>query len=87
MRKRDFLTPIGITLGFIMLIVAISTRGGENAATFFDFSSILIVFGGMLASLLISFNKEQIKMTGKVMQEAFHQNDQRLPNLDRKSVV
>ncbi|TXL60554.1 flagellar motor protein MotP [Cerasibacillus terrae] len=81
MRKRDFLTPIGITLGFIMLIVAISTRGGENAATFFDFSSILIVFGGMLASLLISFNKEQIKMTGKVMQEAFHQNDQRLPNL------
>lgn len=81
MKKRDLLTPIGITLGFVMLFLAIATRGGENAATFVDVSSIFIVIGGLLASLLITFNKEQIKVTGKVMREAFHQNDQRLPEL------
>ena len=81
MRKSDFLTPIGITLGFVMLFLAIATRGGENAATFVDVSSIFIVIGGLLASLLITFNKEQIKVTGKVIREAFHQNDQRLPEL------
>lgn len=84
MRKRDILTPIGITLGFIMIMLAILSKGGsEGAASFLDVSSIFIVIGGLVASLMITFKMEQIKLTKKIMQEAFHKNDQRLPELIR----
>lgn len=82
MRKRDLLTPIGITLGFIMIVSAILQSGGpEEAISFLDFSSILIVIGGMVGSLLINFNMDQIKLTGKVLKESFTKNDRQLPEL------
>ncbi|WP_164217282.1 flagellar motor protein MotP [Virgibacillus sp. YIM 98842] len=82
MRKRDILTPIGITFGFIMIMLAIGSKGGsEGAAQFLDISSVFIVIGGLIASMLINFKMEQIKLTRKVMNEAFHKNDQRLPEL------
>lgn len=81
MKKRDILTPIGITLGFIMIMVAIISKGGDNAGSFMDISSIFIVIGGLAASLLINFKLDQIKLTGKILKEAFHQNDQGLPEL------
>jgi chemotaxis protein MotA len=82
MRKRDILTPIGITFGFIMIMLAIGSKGGsEGAAQFLDISSIFIVIGGLIASMLINFKMEQIKLTKKIMGEVFHKNDQRLPEL------
>ncbi|WP_373893092.1 flagellar motor protein MotP [Virgibacillus natechei] len=82
MRKRDILTPIGITLGFIMIMMAIMTKGGnEGAASFLDASSVFIVIGGLIASLLINFKMEQIKLTSKVLKEAFHTSNLRLPEL------
>lgn len=82
MRKRDILTPIGITFGFIMIMSAIITSGGrEGAASFLDVSSIFIVIGGLIASMLINFKMEEIKLTHKTLKEAFHKNDQQLPEL------
>ncbi|GAA0440376.1 MAG: flagellar motor protein MotP [Bacillota bacterium] len=82
MRKRDILTPIGITLGFIMIMLAIVSKSGTSGASIFmDISSIFIVIGGLVASMLINFKMEQIKLTRKVLSEAFHKNDQRLPEL------
>lgn len=81
MKKRDLLTPIGITLGFIMIMIAIISRGGDNAASFMDISSIFIVIGGLVASLLINFKMEHIRLTTKVIKEAFHKNDQRISEL------
>ncbi|MFZ3578242.1 flagellar motor protein MotP [Virgibacillus sp. DJP39] len=82
MRKRDILTPIGITLGFIMIMMAILASGGtEGFMSFLDVAAIFIVIGGLIASLLINFKMEQIKLTFKVMKEAFHQNDQRLTDI------
>lgn len=82
LRKRDILTPIGITLGFIMIMMAILTSGGtEGFISFLDVASIFIVIGGLIASLLINFKMDQIKLTFKVMKEAFNQNDQRLLEL------
>ncbi len=83
MRKRDLLTPIGITLGFVMIMLAIISKGGSNATSFFDISSIFIVIGGLIASLLINFKMEHIKMTNKVLKEAFRKHDQKLPELIR----
>ena len=82
MRKRDFLTPIGITLGFIMLMLAIMTNSGtEGVASFADIPSVFIVLGGLVASMLVTFKMDQIKLTGKIMKEAFHKNDMQLPEL------
>lgn len=82
MRKRDLLTPIGITLGFIMIMLAIlSNAGSDGITSFLDIASIFIVLGGLVGSLLINFKFEQLKLMGKVLKEAFHKTDQRLPDL------
>src|SRR5699024_6108898 len=82
MRKRDILTPIGITIGFIMIMMAIMSNGGaEGVKSFLDAASILIVIGGLIASLLINFKKEQIMLATRVIKESFYKNDQRLPEL------
>src|SRR5690625_819031 len=81
MKKRDLLTPIGITLGFIMIMLAIVAKCGENAASFMDISSIFIVIGGLVAFLLINFKMDHIKLTSKVLKEAFSKNDQKLSEL------
>lgn len=65
-----------------MIMMAILTSGGtEGFMSFLDIASIFIVIGGLIASLLINFKMDQIKLTLRVMKEAFTQNDQRLPEL------
>lgn len=82
MRKRDLLTPIGITLGFIMIMLAITAQEGtEGLARFVDISSIFIVLGGVIASLFINFKMEQMKTARVVLKEAFYKDNQRLPEL------
>lgn len=82
MKKRDILTPIGITLGFVMIAMAIVSNAGSSGLTaFFDVASIFIVVGGLIASLLINFKMKQIKLANTVIRESFYQNDQRLPEL------
>ncbi|MEN2769172.1 flagellar motor protein MotP [Ornithinibacillus xuwenensis] len=82
MRKRDLLTPIGITVGFVMIMLAIlSNAGTEGFISFIDVASILIVIGGVIGSLLINFKMEQIKLTGRVLKESFNQNERQLTEL------
>src|SRR5690625_110336 len=82
MIKRDLLTPIGITLCFIMIMLAVvSSAGGSGAASFVDIASIFIVLGGVVASLLINFKFDQVKLSTKVIRESFYKNDQRLSEL------
>src|SRR5690625_3692013 len=82
MRKRDLLTPIGITLGFIMIMLAIvSSTGGDGAGTFIDIAAIFIVIGGVVASLFINFKMDQIRLATRVIRESFYKNDERLPEL------
>lgn len=84
MRKRDLLTPFGITLGFMMIMLAIiSGSGGEGVTSFVDITSIFIVIGGLTGSMLITFKLEQIKLTGKIMKETMYKNDMKLPELIR----
>lgn len=81
-RKRDILTPIGITLGFIMIGMAIVSNGASGGlSAFIDVASILIVIGGLIASLMINFKMEQIKLAKNVLKESFYQNEQGLSEL------
>ncbi|QTN00102.1 flagellar motor protein MotP [Sediminibacillus dalangtanensis] len=84
MKKRDILTPVGITLGFVMLMFGILASGGSGGVlSFLQISSILIVIGGLAAAILINFNLDQLKLTSHVMKEAFTKSDTSLPALIR----
>ncbi|WP_026569678.1 flagellar motor protein MotP [Sediminibacillus sp. JSM 1682029] len=84
MKKRDILTPVGITLGFVMLMFGILASGGSGGVlSFLQISSILIVIGGLAAAILINFNLDQIKLTRHVMKEAFTKSDTSLPEMIR----
>ena len=82
MKKRDILTPIGITFGFMFIMTAILASGGrEGLSTFIEVAAILIVIGGIISSLLINFKFEQIKLLPIVFKEAFRKKDQNIAEL------
>src|SRR5690625_4771429 len=84
MKTRDILTPIGITVGFIMISSAIYTSGGrEGFITFVDFESVLSVMVVLIDSLLINFKFEQMSLFFTVFREAFRKNNQKIPDLIR----
>jgi len=71
-----------ITLGFIMIMLAFLSNGSsEGLLSFLDIASIFVVIGGLIASLMINFKREQIKLAGKVLREAFHKKEAALPDL------
>ncbi|MCT2535008.1 flagellar motor protein MotP [Aquibacillus koreensis] len=82
MKKTDILTPIGITLGFMMVMFGILSSGGIGGiVSFFQVASVLIVLGGLCAALLINFNLDQLKITHRVLKEAFNKNENSLSDL------
>lgn len=82
MKKLDILTPIGIVLGLLMMFYGIFSNSGIGGVTsFIQLSSIVIVFGGVAAALLINFNLDEIKMTFKVVKEAFNRDEQDIKEL------
>src|SRR5699024_10501462 len=82
MRKRDILTPFGITLGFVMIGMAIMSNAGRSGlASFIDIASIFIVIGGLCASVFINVKRQHMKLAGKVLKDSFYTQNHRLPEL------
>ncbi|NEU29969.1 flagellar motor protein MotP [bacterium LRH843] len=82
MKKIDAMTPIGITLGVIVLLLAVfSNAGPSGLLSFIDLPSIFIVCGGVAAAIAITFSKTELKMVPKVASEAFRTNDHNLEQL------
>jgi len=82
MKQRDVLTPIGIIFGILMISYGIiSSSGLLGFLDFIDIPSIVIVFGGVIAAILINFNISQVKLTGKVIKESFSKNGYNLEEL------
>ena len=59
--KVDFSTILGIVSGIGLIVFAIIRK--NSILVFYDFSSILIVFGGTLASTLMSFSFKSMLWT------------------------
>lgn len=82
MTKKDLLTPIGITIGFGMVMFGIMANAGFGGfKSFIQVSSIFIVLGGLIAALLVNFNMREVKLTFRVTKEAFKTSDMNLRNL------
>lgn len=65
----DIATVLGIVLGFGFTLWSIMIAG--ELSSFVDFPSIVIVFGGTIAAVLIAFPLDSIKTLGKVFNKAF----------------
>ncbi|WP_088103847.1 flagellar motor protein MotP [Halalkalibacter urbisdiaboli] len=82
MKKFDFLTPIGIVLGLVVMLLAVLTNAGISGLVFMlDIASILIVFGGFIAAIIITFSLVELKTMPRVMREAFRSEDHDLQKL------
>ncbi len=76
MKTRDLLTPIGIFLGFLFIFIAIFITGGtEVLSGFFSLSSVIIVMGGIAASLLVGFGVQEVKKTFTVIKQSFSRKE------------
>lgn len=82
MKKSDILTPIGLVFGVFMIIYGIVNSGGISGfISFVDPPSIIIVFGGIISGLLVSFPLRDIKHSFTVVKQVFMQKDQKLSEL------
>lgn len=82
MKRFDALTPIGLLVGFGMLIFGVITNGGISGfLSFVDPASMLIVVGGLLAGLLVSFPLKDMKHMFTVIRHGFSHNEQNLSGL------
>jgi len=82
MKRTDLLTPIGIFVGVTMILVGIFTKGGfASVTTFLQITSVIIVLGGLLAALFVNFNLQEMKVTGRVLKEAFNRDEEDLRSL------
>ncbi|KGX89397.1 flagellar motor protein MotP [Pontibacillus halophilus JSM 076056 = DSM 19796] len=87
MKRNDLLTPIGIVIGLLMIFFGIFSNSGIGGfVSFVQVSSIVIVIGGLAAAMLINFNLKELKLTGKIIKEAFSRNDEDLKGLINKFV-
>ncbi|QAS53918.1 flagellar motor protein MotP [Halobacillus litoralis] len=82
MTKKDILTPVGITVGFAMVMFGIMANAGFGGITsFIQASSIIIVLGGLVAAILVNFNVSEVKLTFRVTKEAFKESEMNLREL------
>lgn len=82
MKKIDYLTPIGIVVGVIMLSYGvISNSGFSGFMSFIDLSSFFIVIGGVTSGLLISFPLKDLKHFFTVIRQSFTESEQNLREL------
>lgn len=71
----DISTIIGIVLGVLLILAAILSEG--SLLTFWSFSSVLVVLGGVTAATLINYPLSQVISVMKVVRVAFKGEDKR----------
>jgi chemotaxis protein MotA len=82
MKKFDILTPIGVFLGITVLLLAVFSNSGPSGLIFFiQVASILIVLGGLIAALIITFSIADLKTVPKVLKESAQTVDHDLEGL------
>ncbi|MCM3704845.1 MULTISPECIES: flagellar motor protein MotP [Cytobacillus] len=82
MKKFDMLTPAGLMVGLAMLVFGIMWNGGADGfLSFIDPSSLLIVLGGLIAGLLVSFPLKDIRQMPTVFKQVFSNEEQSVGEL------
>jgi len=77
----DLATLIGMLFGMGLVGYAIFSKAGTNSGTFIDPASVMMVAGGGVASVMISFPLAKFLKTGKVFSKALMHKEQSTKNL------
>ena len=67
----DIATIIGLIMGFGLILGSIAIGGGSGLSAFIDTPSMMIVFGGSIAALLINFPLKSCLSSLSVIKKAF----------------
>lgn len=82
MKKYDISSVIGIIGGIILLTTAIIVAGSlQGSLIFISLSSVLTVIGGLVASIMVNFNMQEIKDALASTKKAFVKQDHNVPKL------
>ncbi len=80
----DILTPFGMLLGIALIIISMLISADwqfSGVTSFFDGPSLLIVVGGVIAALLISFRSEEIFFSLKAGNTIINRKQENLEDL------
>lgn len=80
----DWTTVGGLILAHVLIITALALEGSFGA--FSDLASILIVLGGTAAVTMICFHREDMRLAGPILKQAFIHKKQDLRVLARTLV-
>lgn len=67
----DIATIVGVMAGMVLLVYTVMSTPGSSFGMFVNYPSLAVVFGGALASCLISAPLSRITATVKVLRNAF----------------
>ncbi|MCL2030134.1 MAG: motility protein A [Oscillospiraceae bacterium] len=79
----DITTIIGIVLAIVAIFYgAVSSGGIEALGGLIDVPSVIVTFGGTIATFVATYTMDQIKSVGKITAKAF-----KAPNYDSKATI
>jgi len=77
----DIASVIGLVLGVVVMVVSILISEGASFGAFVDYPSIMVVCGGAVAAVLISFPLKNFMTLGGVIKLVFVNKQQSIPEL------
>ncbi len=67
----DITTIIGLAAGFVFIVISILISEGASISSFIDWPSVMIVFGGTIASTVVATSVKDLKMLPGIFRSAF----------------
>ncbi len=77
----DIASTIGMALGAALLLISVLMAEGASFGAFIDYPSIMIVFGGSFAAVLMCFPLKNVLSMGGVFKTVFFNKQQSIPEL------
>ena len=78
----DISTVLGLILGFVFMIVSIAMNG--RLGLFIDIPSVMITFGGTLASMLVAYPMNKFMNSLKTIRLIFQTKEMNTGNIIQK---
>ncbi|MEI5908843.1 flagellar motor protein MotP [Bacillus spongiae] len=76
MKKLDVFTPVGLVIGLAFIAFAIITNGGVTGfQSFIDIPAVIVVFGGLISAILVSFSLKELKRMIPVIKKSFQKEE------------
>ncbi len=73
-KGQDISTIFGLPFGFTMLLMAFAIEGG-NIPSLWSFTSVMIVLGGTMGAVMVSYKLDDVRSIPKLVIEAMSEKN------------